>query len=134
MLMDHPYIQEHQIISLYLMGKMAPAERVDFEEHLVGCRQCLDELELTDDFRQTLRHVVAENGGRATAPRVLTTWLSAFGARRPTSLLTATALALAGFAALFFLAQDRRFGRELERTRTVSADWERRYRNPEQAR
>jgi hypothetical protein len=131
--MDHQYIQEHEIISLYLMGKIAQAERVDFEEHLVDCRQCMDELELTDDFRQALRHVVAEDGSRASA-RAPATWLPAFGARRQTVLLTAATVVLAGFAVLFFLGQSRRFERELERTRTASADWERRYRNEEQAR
>jgi hypothetical protein len=132
--MDHQYIQEQQIISLYLMRKIAPEDRVDFEDHLVDCRQCLDELELTDDFRRTLQHVVAENGSRASAPQPPVTRLSAFGAQRRTALLTAAALALAGFAVLLFVGQGRRFGRELERMRTASADWERRYRNEEQVR
>jgi hypothetical protein len=94
--MDHGYIQEHQIISLYLMRKLASADRIEFEEHLIDCRQCLDELELTGDFRDTLQSVVAENESRAG--RSLATWLPGYGAWRRTALLTAAALAVAGFA------------------------------------
>jgi hypothetical protein len=129
--MDHGYIQEHQVISLYMMGKLASAERMEFEEHLIDCRQCLDELELTGDFRDTLHRVVAENESRAGWS--LATWLPGFGAWRRTALLTATALAVAGFAILFF-GQRRRLDQELERTRTASAGWELRYRNEQRAR
>jgi hypothetical protein len=129
--MDHGYIQEHQIISLYLMGKLTSADRIEFEEHLIDCRQCLDELELTSDFRETLQRVVAENESRSGWS--LATWLLGFGAWRRTTLLTAAALAVAGFAILFF-GQRRRVEQELERTRTASAGWELRYRNEQRAR
>src|SRR5882762_8203523 len=105
MLMDHGYIEEHQIVSQYAMGKLDPADRVEFEEHLVDCPQCLNELELTDDFRHTLRRVVAENETVAAAQRTVAPWLFGFGGRRQTAILTAGALVLAGFTVLIFLAK-----------------------------
>jgi hypothetical protein len=108
--MDHRHIEEHQIVSRYAMGKLEPADRVEFEEHMVDCQRCLDELELTDDFRHTLQHV-AESGatGETAAPTTkgVPFRLSEFW---PRAVLFA-ALLLVSF---LFLWKSRRFESELD--------------------
>ena len=115
--MDHVYIEEHQIVSRYAMGKLEPADRVEFEDHLVDCQRCLDELELTEDFRHTLQHVAAGRTGetacRTTKDEQLTKpagqafSLSEFW---PRAVLIA-ALLLVSF---LFLWKSRRFESELD--------------------
>jgi anti-sigma factor RsiW len=58
--MEHSYIEEHNIVDRYLLGKLSVEERVRFEEHLADCMQCLDHVETSDDFRTVLRVVVVE--------------------------------------------------------------------------
>src|SRR5262245_33581950 len=115
--MDHGYIQEHQIISLYAMGRLAPADHAGFEEHLLDCRKCQDELELTDDFRRALRHVSEEGGVRSIDRRA--GLLHKLGTRPVAIAFAGAALAaiLTGFA---FLGHIRRLERELERARVTS--------------
>ena len=62
--MEHPYIDEHDIADRYLLGKLSPEERARFEEHLADCMRCLDRLEMTIDFRDGLRLVVAKESLR----------------------------------------------------------------------
>ena len=79
MLMDHAYIQEHEIVSQYAVGKLDPADRVEFEDHLIDCPQCLDELELTDDFRQTLRSLESQRERPINTQTMLNSSLSGAG-------------------------------------------------------
>src|SRR5690348_4692337 len=118
--MDHEYIREHQIVSLYLASKLPQAECADFEDHLAGCRQCMDEVELTDDFRRTLRNVAAADAIRTPAAEKAWPWFAA----------TAALLAAAVFIGALYLGQKR----ELEGTRAASAAWEQRYRLEQAAR
>lgn len=60
----HPYIEEHQVVARYEMGKLVGAERADFEEHLVDCPECQEQLATTRDFRQALRTAIAQDAGR----------------------------------------------------------------------
>lgn len=129
--MDHGYIEEHQIVSLYAMGKLSPADRFGFEDHLVECRQCQDELELTEDFRRGLQDVVSQDEIRSGASRTAAGWLSGFRAWRPVAAFAFALLAVAGF---LFITLNRGLRLELERTRAAASDWERRYSGEQQAR
>jgi putative zinc finger protein len=131
--MDHAYIQEHQIVSQYLMGKLQPADRVQFEDHLVDCPQCLDETELTDDFRRALRNLMSQRESRISARTGLATWLAGFQ-RREIVLSAAAVLIVATLISFFVVGQKRRFERELDQARLDSSTWERRYNDEHQAR
>jgi hypothetical protein len=48
--MNHPFIEEHNIPFLYLLGKLPPEEQERFEDHFTACRECLDRLETTEHF------------------------------------------------------------------------------------
>jgi Putative zinc-finger len=120
--MDHTYIQEHQIVSQYAVGKLDPADRVQFEDHLVDCPQCLDELELTDDFRHSLRNVESLRD-RPVALQ-----------RRVVAILAAAAVVVIGVVSFFFMRENRGIERQLDQARTDASTWERRYNDEHQAR
>jgi len=65
--MEHHHIEEQNIPDRYLMGKLSDEERAGFEEHFIDCRECLDRLETTEDFRGALRAVAAEDAARGYA-------------------------------------------------------------------
>lgn len=44
-MMDHSYIVQHEIIEKYLLQQLTDAEESKFEEHLLYCQVCRDELE-----------------------------------------------------------------------------------------
>lgn len=57
--MDHSYIDEHQVAERYLMGKLPPDEAARFEEHSMSCAECLDRLETAEKLQAGLRAVAA---------------------------------------------------------------------------
>jgi hypothetical protein len=59
--MDHSYIDEHNVVARYGMGKLSSEESARFEEHFVDCPQCLEQLETTHDLKQAFRTLVAED-------------------------------------------------------------------------
>lgn len=58
-LMDHSYIDEHQVAERYLMGRLPPDEAACFEEHSMSCAECLDRLETAEKLQLGLRAVAA---------------------------------------------------------------------------
>ena len=52
--MDRQYVIDHSVVDRYLAGKLADDELTAFEEHCLWCQETLDDLELTDKFRQGL--------------------------------------------------------------------------------
>ncbi len=74
--MDHHEVQERDLVNRYLLGLLPAAERARFEDHFVDCLQCLDDLELTRDFRQALRAGVAEEMARNSLTAGLRAWLA----------------------------------------------------------
>jgi Putative zinc-finger len=47
---NHQYIDEHSLAERYLHHTLAPAERAEFEAHLVDCAECTDRLLLAEMF------------------------------------------------------------------------------------
>jgi len=48
--MDHRYIDEHSVAERYLEQELQPEELSEFEEHLTGCRECMDRVVLAGMF------------------------------------------------------------------------------------
>jgi len=138
--MDHDYINEHGVVSLYVTGKLPPEERMSFEEHFVDCQQCLEQIQLTDDLRSSLKQVAKEDVARAGVPQLgfarnlaRAPWAGLSIWRQPRSLAYATLIVVLGLTAAFFT--DARYRRsELVEARRVADDWQRRYDNERQAR
>jgi hypothetical protein len=142
--MDHDYINEHGVVSLYAAGKLSPEERAGFEEHFVNCRQCLEQIEVTAELRDGLRQVAKEDAGRPGAARpdvdrlgvapqlAPALWVGA-GSWNQRGLLACAMVVVVGLAAIFLV--DARYRRsEVAEARRASDDWQRRYAEERQAR
>src|SRR5579863_9779938 len=98
--MDHDYINEHGVVSLYVAGKLSPDERLGFEEHFVDCQQCLDQIELTEDLRGALRQVAKEDAARPrVAPQLR--WVGSGFWQQPRLLAYASLMLVFGLAGVF---------------------------------
>ena len=68
--MDHAYIEEHNLIERYALGRLSPKQQMDFEEHFATCPECLEGVELVQDLDSALRTVAAEDGALANVADV----------------------------------------------------------------
>ncbi len=90
--MNHAEIEEHQVVDRYLLGKLPEADAGRFEEHYLGCQQCLDELELAERMQGAARTAASEDVSRLAATRGLAVF--AWLARRGPFVQLATMAAL----------------------------------------
>src|ERR1700677_991162 len=129
--MDHQYIRENNVVSLYLVGKLPQEERDRFEEHFVDCQQCLDEMEHTNDFRRKLRQVAKEDGlskdNRWAAQRGRAAWLKTSALGQQPRLLAYASLLFAVSLTVVFFAGVKYHGAELAQTKRLLDDSQRRY-------
>lgn len=141
--MDHDYINEHGVVSLYVAGKLSPEERAGFEAHFVDCRECLEQIEVTAELREGLRQVAKEDAARpglapdvarlGVAPQLAPALGAEAGFWRRSGFLPYAMVVVVGLGAIFFV--DSRYQRsEVAETRRTSGDWERRYTEERQAR
>jgi hypothetical protein len=116
--MNHEYIDGHDVSSRYVAGRLAGAEELEFEAHLVDCPQCLDAVEAEMSLRDGLRTVGSASASQAAAPR-------SSGATRAHLLLRAAAAVLlaVSIGLAMWLVRTRR---DLGAARTARADMERR--------
>jgi hypothetical protein len=121
MAMNHDYIQEHQVIDRYVMGRLSEAEADRFEDHYLTCNECVRQLDLAQQFQVGFRQVAAEEATGLLA--ILTAVL-----RSRRGLVLGSALAVALGLALFALLSVRtaRLGRDLEAARAQLAQTEER--------
>lgn len=92
--MEHREIEDRQIVERYLAGRLTAAEAERFEEHYLSCPVCLDELELSEAFRDGIRRAAAEDAlATATAGRLGgVAWLAGVARSRRAGWLLAAAL------------------------------------------
>ena len=142
--MDHDYINEHGVVSLYVAGKLSPEERAGFEAHFVDCRQCLEQIEVTVELREGLRQVAREDAFRpgvarpdvarlGGAPQVAPALWAGAGSWKQPRLLAYAVVVVVGLAAIFFVDAGYRRS-EVAEARRTSDDWQRRYAEERQAR
>jgi hypothetical protein len=133
--MDHRYIDEHDIVSRHLMGKLSPRDRAEFEEHSLDCPQCLDLLETEEEFRRALKQAAAEDAGgiRNAVPAGLTGWLAGLGIWRQAALWTTAGLLLAMAPTAVYIGRAERARRGVDQGAAASREWQRRYEFERQA-
>jgi len=133
--MDHQYIEDHGILDGYLKETLSATERTRFEEHFIDCAECLDRLEMTDDFRGALRTVAAERAATssAVARPNLRAWLIGPAPGRHGALLAAAVLLLIALPSALLVIATGRTRRDVDQARLSAADWQRRYEESQQA-
>jgi hypothetical protein len=68
--MDHDTAASSHATERYLLGEMPSDERETFEEHLLSCKICADDLQLTTIFVENAKAVFQERSlGRLPAPQ-----------------------------------------------------------------
>jgi hypothetical protein len=92
--MDHAYVEEHQVVDRYLMGRLTAEELERFEEHYLSCTECLDRLETTEDLARALKRVAGEDAARVATARQLAAvaWLVRLGRSRQAAILVSALL------------------------------------------
>jgi hypothetical protein len=127
--MDHQYIEGHNILDRYLQETLSAAERTRFEEHFIDCAECLDRLEMTEDFRGALRTVAAEHAATSsTSVRPgLRAWLMGLTGGRQVALAAAAILLLIALPTALLVIATGQTRREIDQARLSAADWQRRY-------
>jgi hypothetical protein len=58
--MDHPFIDDHQVIERFVLGRLSDSELSAFEQHFLGCPACLDQLEAVERLHSGVKGVAAE--------------------------------------------------------------------------
>ncbi len=58
--MDHDYIERHQVVEEYVMGRLPEADATRFEDHYLTCEECVRRLDLAERFQTGFRDVAAE--------------------------------------------------------------------------
>jgi hypothetical protein len=132
--MDHEYIRENNVTALYFLGKLSVEERNRFEGHFVDCQQCLDQLEVTGDFREVLKQVAKEDDSWSkdanwgpVPQRGRLAWLGGPGLWQQPRLLAYAAVLFAVSLTAVFFASTRYRRSELTQSQRLSDDWQRRY-------
>ena len=127
--MDHKHIDEFDIVERYLTGKLAAGETTEFEEHFVGCLQCVDRLETTKAFIEGLRLVAIEREPASVSSIPIgLPWNLRYTTSRKAFAVAACVLLLVVVAgAVLVFTQIRRFRFEADQARSASAQWERRF-------
>src|SRR5262249_21632672 len=127
--MDHPFIEEHNIPYLYLLGKLPAEEQEHFEEHFIVCPECLNRLETTESFIDSLKTIATEDILRPQ-PYVqagILAWLVRLSRKRQAMLLSITILLLVALPAALFVAEMKRVRGELDQAKIAYADWRRQF-------
>jgi hypothetical protein len=93
--MDHHYIASHQIVELYVSGRLADDQSAAFEEHLIECRECQEDVSLANDLKLGLEDAAAAGEWKRSAERGLAAWLrQAFASPAPAWALAGVLITL----------------------------------------
>src|SRR5262245_11182355 len=127
--MDHPFIEEHNIPYLYLLGKLPAEEQEHFEEHFIVCPECLNRLETAESFIDSLKTIATEDILRPQAyvQAGILAWLAQLSRKRQAMLLSITILLLAALPAALFVAEMRRVRGELDQAKLAYVDRRRQF-------
>lgn len=86
--MSHAEAEAGDLALLYLQGRLPPDEVARFEEHYLGCPECVEELELLERFDRALKGAVTEDVVRLG-------WWARLRRRSPRPVAVAAAASLA---------------------------------------
>lgn len=119
--MDHRTVDEQQVVERYLMGRLSAEEAARFEEHYLGCQECLDRLEEGERFHRALKAVATEEAARAAVGAGVLAALARLGRWRLAAAVLAL-LALLALPAAFLAWQGRSLESRLARAEAELAE------------
>jgi Putative zinc-finger len=126
--MDHKHIEQFDLVSRYVMGRLAPEESARFEEHFIDCPECIDRLTLTRELRDGLRLMAVERASetdRSTPPNFLGRIRQVISNRR--FALAAGCLFLAVAAGILLIVHTFHLQGEIDEAKSAAARSESRY-------
>ncbi len=106
--MNHREIEERSIPDRYVRGRLELEERELFEEHMLDCETCQEEVEVTQSFRAALVRAASDDTARAVVGGALGGWL----VRHRLALVGAAVVAL--LPALLLVSRNRGLEQEIE--------------------
>ncbi len=107
--MNHREIEERSIPDRYVRGRLEPEERELFEEHMLDCETCQEEVEVTQSFRAALVRAASDDTARVVVGSALGGWL----ARHRLALVGAAVAAL--LPALLLVLRNHDLEQDIER-------------------
>jgi Putative zinc-finger len=94
--MDHQEIQQSDMIDRYLAERLTDEEASRFEEHLLECPSCLEQVRWAEDFQDAVRSVGAQEQAQAAAVQAgVLAWLVRRSQVQRRALLLAASLLVA---------------------------------------
>jgi hypothetical protein len=126
--MDHQYIEEHNVVDRYVMGRLAAGEELEFEEHFMDCSECLRQIELAENFQQALKSVAADEAARSSGSYGvgIVSWLAHLNPLRQSAILAVALILVLGLPAYLYF-QVRQLRAEVNQQQTASREWQKRY-------
>ncbi len=117
--MNHPDIEQNGVVDLYLSGQLPAGEAALFEEHYLGCSECVEQLELSEQMRRGLRRAVAQDVTEAAVVRRVGLLVRLL---RSPAFTATTVIVAVGVAALFIHEERKRLGQELAEAHSIVAE------------
>jgi hypothetical protein len=118
--MDHATVDETHTAERYVLGQLSPEETLLFEEHSLGCAECMERIELAERLRDGLQRAAVRRatavaaGGALVALARLRRWQRA-------ALGAFAVLLLAGLPIGLLASRATRLDRELAESRAALA-------------
>ncbi len=109
------------VLEGYYRGSLEPAAEIRFEEHLLECESCQEELKFERSFARGLKTAVAEDAVRASAAAGLLSWLARRRARTGLIAASLVLLALIGFGTGQLVRQTQRLEARLAELGSTTA-------------
>ncbi|MEM7585545.1 MAG: zf-HC2 domain-containing protein [Acidobacteriota bacterium] len=94
--MDHPQIDEQDVLERYLQGRLDRDDELAFEAHLLECEECFEQTRWADELGQGLRAAAAQDVVRAAASAGMLAWITSRGRRWGGALAIALMLISSG--------------------------------------
>lgn len=116
--MDHATIEEQDVAGRYLRGELGPREAAGFEQHLLACDACFEQVEREGELRRSFAAWAAQETARTGRAG----WLLS----RRRLALAAVALLAVGLPSVLLLWREGDLRRQLaaERSRSAALDKE----------
>jgi hypothetical protein len=108
---DHAYIEKHSVAERYLDHALTPAQRADFEAHLVDCQECTDRVLLAEMFHNRNGAAAVCEAPMKTAGPLRTRIVVDYTPRQLILLVTVAAMLLLLIPCAYFLWELHTLGR-----------------------